>query len=214
MTTTDSQVFGKRYALMLNGANFACEVLQSLQQDGFPPAFLVLPEYAPADSKVVRAFELEPLGPRRRLQDLAGSIPIVYAPQLEQANCAQTLRQQAIEFLLVACWPYLIGPEMIASASKASPNLHPSMLPQHRGPDPIGQQLASGNQGFGVTLHLLNARFDQGDIVAQSILIDIGSTKNRDRLEKRAAQQGSKLFIDAISEYDNGWHTQPQTQVM
>ena len=211
MTTPDSEAPGKRYALLLNGANFACEVLQNLQQSGFPPDLLVLPEYAPANAPATNPATLVQGRPQRRLQRLAGSIPIAYAPAARQADCAKLLQQRHIDFLLVACWPYLLGPELIASVTRAALNLHPSMLPRHRGPDPIGQQLASGDRPFGVTLHLLNPAFDEGDIVAQSALSDTELTANRDSIEKRAAELGSRLFIDAINGYDNGWHTQPQT---
>ena len=210
MTTPDSEAAGKRYALLLNGANFACEVLQNLQKSGFPPDLLVLPEYAPANAAAANPATLVQGGPQRRLQRLAGSIPIAYAPEARQADCARLLQQRQIDFLLVACWPYLIGPELIASVTRAALNLHPSMLPRHRGPDPIGRQLASGDRPFGITLHLLNPAFDAGDIVAQSVLSDTEFGADRDSIEKRAAELGGKLFIDAINGYDNGWHAQPQ----
>ena len=208
--TSSSEACTMRYALLLNGANFSCEVLQCLQQSNVPPDLLVLPEYAPAVERLSPPVDLVQAEPGRRLLSLAGSIRVAYAPATEQARCAQLLRQQAIDFLLVACWPYLIQPILIDSASKAALNLHPSLLPQHRGPDPIGEQLASADRHFGVTLHLLNSRFDEGDIVAQSSLTGITSAADRDSIEQQAAKQGCQLFIDAINGYDGGWQVQPQ----
>jgi methionyl-tRNA formyltransferase len=170
----------------------------------------VLPEYAPAVRQVANPVELVQTGPGRRLLALAGSIRVAYAPVTEQARCAQLLRQQAIDFLLVACWPYLIQPILINSASRAALNLHPSLLPLHRGPDPIGEQMASGERPFGVTLHLLNSEFDEGDIVAQSSLTGIAASADRSSIEQQAAKQGCRLFIDAINGYDGGWQLQPQ----
>jgi len=46
-------------------------------------------------------------------------------------------------------------------------NLHPSMLPRWRGPDPVRRALLAGDARVGVTLHLLTHEFDAGDIIWQ-----------------------------------------------
>jgi hypothetical protein len=73
-----------RFALFSNGANFACEALQSLQLKGFRPALLVLPEYSPAMTPAVTPGSItlvqNPCKPARRLIQLAGPVEIAYAP--------------------------------------------------------------------------------------------------------------------------------------
>jgi methionyl-tRNA formyltransferase len=203
--------FGKpRFALFLNGANFACEVLQSLQHQGFEPALLVLPEYSPAATPASTNLIQRQSKPQHRLSQLAGNIEIAYAPPALQAQCACLLQQRAIEFMLVACWPYLIDQQIVNSVTRAALNLHPSLLPRYRGADPIGEQLKSDEVRFGVSLHLLNSRFDQGDIVAQAELPAPAEHKQRAGLEQACAQLGSRLFIDALNGYDAGWRTIPQ----
>ena len=199
-----------RFALLLNGSDFACEVLQALQQSNVCPRLLVLPEYPPAVSAATQAAPAAQLLTRspRRLIKLAGNIEIAYAPRARQAECAHLLRQQEIEFILVACWPYLIDKLLLESATKAAVNLHPSMLPAYRGPDPIGAQLDCAEPHPGVSLHLLNAQFDQGDIVSQAELVQ--PENDRASLERRCAVLGSKLFIDALNGYDAGWNLLPQ----
>jgi methionyl-tRNA formyltransferase len=121
------------------------------------------------------------------------------------------IRLQSIDFLLVACWPYLISPTLIASAAKAALNLHPSLLPMYRGPDPVTRQIECGERSPGVTVHLLSREFDAGDIVAQARLPAKAPVAERTRFECEAARLGSKLFIEAINRYDEGWQTQAQT---
>ena len=198
------------FALLLNGSDFACEVLQALQQSNVCPRLLVLPEYPPAVSAATQAAPAAQLLTRspRRLIKLAGNIEIAYAPRARQAECAHLLRQQEIEFILVACWPYLIDKLLLESATKAAVNLHPSMLPAYRGPDPIGAQLDCAEPHPGVSLHLLNAQFDQGDIVSQAELVQ--PENDRASLERRCAVLGSELFISALNEYDAGWNLVPQ----
>jgi methionyl-tRNA formyltransferase len=209
--TPDNEARETRYVLLLNGANFACEVLQALQQLDFPPALLVVPEYPPAAIPDAQSVELDAGRPRSRLQQLAGPIPLAYAPAQHQQRCARLIRQRSIDFLLVACWPYLIGAEMIASVSKAALNLHPSLLPAYRGADPVGRQIERGELRLGVSLHLLSQRFDAGDIIARARLPRPGGKVSRETIEREAARLGARLFIDALKGYDAGWRPQPQT---
>lgn len=201
-----------RYAFFSTGAHFSCEVLQALRRENFSPALVVLPEYPPAERPPAESLMPGSAGPQRRLFQLADGVEIVYAPRELQAQCAQVLRQQSIEFILVTCWPYLITAMLLDSASRAALNLHPSFLPDYRGADPIGEQLQSGEIHPGVSLHLLSDNFDEGDIVAQSRLSSTRPYTDRTSLENDCAQLGSQLFIDAINDYDAGWHPQAQNQ--
>jgi methionyl-tRNA formyltransferase len=202
------------FALFLNGSNFACEVLQALQQSNVCPTLLVLPEYPPAMRKTTKAGAagemLTQTLPRSRLLQLADTIEIAYAPRAQQVQCAHLLRQHRIEFILVACWPYLIDRLLLESATKAAVNLHPSLLPAYRGPDPIGAQLSCAEPHTGVSLHLLNSQFDRGDIVAQAELEPGPTDCDRACLEHRCAVLGSELFIGALNGYDAGWNLVPQ----
>jgi len=190
-----------RFALFSSGAFFSCEVMQALIDQDFRPDLLVLPEYPPAARTAEPDLGNIAVAPQRRLLALAGKIDIVYTPAAQQQQCARLIGQSAIEFLLVACWPYLIDAAIIESAEKAALNLHPSLLPRFRGPDPVAQQLAAGEANFGVTLHQLNQRFDGGDIIAQAALRSPGLRPRRDIVEGHCARLGVELFIDAIGRY-------------
>lgn len=211
MTSPESDLPRDRFALLASGANFSCEVLQALREKDFLPTLLVVPEYPPAKKLSAPESEIVMAAPRRRLLELGQEIEIEYVPAARQSQLAHRVQHTAIDFLLVACWPYLISEALITSPRKAALNLHPSLLPDFRGPNPIEQQLASGTSGFGVTLHLLNHQFDRGDIIAQSALHDIDDKENRAYLEYRSAIQGVELFIDALKSHDQGWKPIRQT---
>ena len=192
---------GASFALLSSGASFSCDVLQALNRHRYRPELLVLPEYPPAPKSAHSARDILGASPQRRLLTLAAGIDIAYAPAQRQVECARLIERRAIDFLLVACWPYLIESSLIESARKDALNLHPSLLPRFRGPDPIGEQLAAGDSEFGVSLHRLNQRFDQGDIIAQQALSDPGVNPERSTLEKRCARLGVELFIDAVTRF-------------
>lgn len=211
MTSPEPNLPRDRFALLASGASFSCEVLQALREQHYLPSLLVMPEYPPAKILRDHGTEIVAAAPRRRFLELGQDINISYAPAARQAQCACLLQQTAIDFLLVACWPYLIGKALIASPRKAALNLHPSLLPDFRGPNPVAQQLAIGAGGFGVTLHLLNNQFDQGDIIAQAALSNIDGKADNVYLEHRCAVQGVELFIDAVKSHAQGWKPVRQT---
>jgi len=205
MTTLKNETPTASYALLASGANFSCEVLQALQQRNYLPRLLVLPEYSPATGIQFAHEVMQSTVPQRRLLQLAQGIEIGYAPKAQQADCACLIKHLAIDFLLVACWPYLIDDILIDSARKGALNIHPSLLPEFRGPDPIEQQLECGHSSFGVSLHLLNQHFDQGDIIAQAELDDFEPPADLSCVEHHCALLGADLFIAAALQHEQGW---------
>ena len=196
------------FALLTSGAHFSCGVLQALLRRGYRPRLLVLPTYPPPAKPTATAIEVDN-GPASSICSIGENIETAYAPRVRQREAAASIARRGIEFLLVACWPYLIDREFAASASGAALNLHPSLLPKYRGPDPLPQQLAAGDGRFGVTLHLLDQRFDCGDIIAQAELTETCGDLNLRELESRCAELGALLFIDALSAWPH-WNPQPQ----
>jgi len=71
---------------------------------------------------------------------------------------------------LVLCWgfPWLIPQPALAVPPLGSVNLHPALLPRHRGPIPLAWAIRSGDAQFGVTWHRMDADWDTGAILAQA----------------------------------------------
>ena len=60
-----------------------------------------------------------------------------------------------------------LGKGALAISPRGAINLHPSLLPKHRGPLPHFWVVAAGDKYTGVTVHWINDRIDDGDIVRQ-----------------------------------------------
>ena len=204
MINPESTLREVRFALFANGANFSCRVLHHLIENNFPPDLIVLPEYPDAPDQPVSQLNFKSKTRSNPILAISDDIPLEYAPLSKQTALVPVLREQPFDYLLVACWPYLIDMSIVRSVSKAALNLHPSLLPLYRGPDPVEMQIACKEKNPGVSLHLLSERFDQGDIVNQAA---INQVDNHDRLliENQCAMTGAELFIKAIEEFDHGW---------
>jgi methionyl-tRNA formyltransferase len=64
-------------------------------------------------------------------------------------------------------YPWLLPPEVLAVPRLGVVNSHPSLLPRHRGPFPWAWAVRENDRELGLTVHLMDAQFDTGPILAQ-----------------------------------------------
>jgi methionyl-tRNA formyltransferase len=74
------------------------------------------------------------------------------------------------DLIVVASFPKIIPAKILASARIGALNMHMSLLPRHRGPDPIFSTYWHDDRDAGVTIHWMNDRIDAGDIAAQEAM--------------------------------------------
>jgi methionyl-tRNA formyltransferase len=137
----------------------------------------------------------------------------VYALSSVRSIALQTLLQDlAPDVVCVACFPWRIPAALLTIPTHGFVNLHPSLLPAYRGPAPLFWQLRAGARQSGVTLHRMNAKFDQGAILAQQPLtLPIGA--NSAELDQRHAALAATLLTDYLQRLATGEATAgaPQT---
>ena len=100
---------------------------------------------------------------------------------------------RAYEPDLVVCWgfPWKIPLAALAAPRRGSINMHPGMLPRHRGPVPLAWALRDGDKEWGTTWHYMDAELDTGNLLAQ------GSVPIEDD-DADIAAFGQKLTASAI----------------
>ena len=76
-------------------------------------------------------------------------------------------------------------------------NIHPSLLPRHRGATPIAATIASGDDRAGVTIIRMDDGIDTGPIVARQSWPLSGAERAPD-LEAHAAREGAELLTRTI----------------
>jgi methionyl-tRNA formyltransferase len=76
-------------------------------------------------------------------------------------------------------------------------NVHPSLLPRHRGASPIASAILAGDEYTGETIMLLDAGMDSGPILAQRrVAIEMEDTTGT--LTVKLAQMGAELLRDTL----------------
>ena len=125
-------------------------------------------------------------------------VPVHMVPDAGAASLLAAMPSPRPAAIAVACFPWRLPPETLALAPFGALNAHPSLLPSHRGPDPLFWSFRRGDRVTGITIHLMNGRFDAGPIVAQrSMSIPFGV--DGARFERRLARMGGALLAGAIA---------------
>lgn len=110
---------------------------------------------------------------------------------------------------LVVCWgyPHLVPADVLALPRFGCINMHPSLLPRHRGRIPLAWALREGDPSWGVTWHRMDAGFDTGRILAQdTVPIEDDDVEPVDIEAKVGAKALEMLpwVLDRVSRLDRG----------
>ena len=96
--------------------------------------------------------------------------PTILTPEhLRSAGAVATVMALHPELLVLADYGQIV-PEALLHLKHGALNLHPSLLPRHRGATPIPAAILAGDTETGVTLMKMDAGLDTGPILAQKHL--------------------------------------------
>ena len=82
-------------------------------------------------------------------------------------------------------------------------NIHPSLLPRHRGASPVAAAILSGDEVTGVSVMLLDEGLDTGPVLAQ-IQAHIGRDETTDTLTRRLFEMGADLAAEVLPRLAEG----------
>ncbi len=126
----------------------------------------------------------------------------VHEPASLRAFAAE-LATERIDLLVLASYGRMLPQELLNLPQLGSLNVHPSMLPKYRGATPIQSAILHGDDETGVSIMLMDAGLDTGDVVLQqSVAIAPGETYGE--LHDRLAMIGGELLEQSIDLAERG----------
>jgi methionyl-tRNA formyltransferase len=125
------------------------------------------------------------------------NIPVWKVWQLSNPETIRVLSVYHPDMICVACFSKRIPRDILNIPRLGCLNVHPSLLPANRGPEPLFWTFREGNRRTGVTIHLIDAGMDSGAIVAQEV-IEIPDGIGYSELEKRSSEIGGKLLAKSV----------------
>ena len=113
------------------------------------------------------------------------------------------LRELKTDVFIVASFGKILPKELLEIPKNGSLNVHPSLLPELRGPAPI-QGLILGKGGVGLTIIKMDAEMDHGPIVAQEKATLEPWPDYYSIVEEKLARMGGKMLADILPRYVEG----------
>lgn len=124
-------------------------------------------------------------------------IPVFEVARLRAAETLTTLVRFAPDAICVSCFPRRLPPDVLRLPRLGCLNVHPSLLPDNRGPDPLFWVFQRGDAQTGVTIHLMDEGFDSGPVLAQETIIMRDGVAEA-RLERTCAEIAGPLLAYSL----------------
>ena len=153
-----------------------------------------------------------PVAPAVKTAALELGLPVFQPPGLRSAAAQERLAAMRPEVIVVAAYGRLLPPETLRLPPYGCLNLHPSLLPQGRGPSPVAETLLRGAAAAGVSLMLLDEGMDTGPVLAQKVL-PLDGTETAGALTETLFSLGAGLLLEALPAWVGGrLPAQPQDE--
>ena len=115
----------------------------------------------------------------------------------------EALREHDVELVALAGYMRLLSPEFVARWEGRILNVHPSLLPLHKGLDTHRRALVAGDEYAGCSVHLVTDDLDSGPVLAQA-RVRILPRADPDSLGARVLEAEHAVYPLALEEYARG----------
>jgi methionyl-tRNA formyltransferase len=108
------------------------------------------------------------------------------------------IRSAGPDLLVVAAYGALLKKSLLTLCGIPPLNVHPSLLPRHRGPAPVQWAVVNGDAETGVSIMLLDEGMDTGPLLLQTRRA-VAPFTGAEGLMGELAAEGADLLMEAIS---------------
>jgi methionyl-tRNA formyltransferase len=129
-----------------------------------------------------------------------GISPVLEPARLRSEQAVADVLALAPALLVLADYGQIVPGELLDGPRHGALNLHPSLLPRHRGASPIPAAILAGDRQTGVTLMRMEQGLDTGPVVAQ-VAVPLDGTETAPQLEALLAAEAAELLRGTISEW-------------
>ena len=124
----------------------------------------------------------------------------IFQPEkVRKLEFVETLKQLTPDVIVVTAFGQLLPQTVLDIPPCGVVNLHPSLLPKYRGAAPIQWALIKGENETGITLMLLDAGEDTGDIICME-RIPIEPEDTAETLHNQLADIGARLLVKVLTD--------------
>ncbi|MFH1401348.1 MAG: methionyl-tRNA formyltransferase, partial [Parcubacteria group bacterium] len=133
-------------------------ILEKLVKNDFRPVLVITETDKPAGRKKI----VTP--PPVKILANEYKIPVLQPEKI--LNLKSEILNLNPDLIIVAAYGQILTKEILEIPKFGCLNVHPSLLPEYRGPSPIQYAILNGDPETGVSIILLDEKIDHGEIVA------------------------------------------------
>ncbi|HVS58995.1 MAG TPA: methionyl-tRNA formyltransferase [Candidatus Saccharimonadales bacterium] len=172
---------------LATGVTTTAPVLKALIEAGYHVA-AVVSHYEHGKSRNVRELEVQKVAE-------AHDIPVLLPDK--PAHIVDQLKAYGAGAGVLVAYGKLVPQSVIDIFPHGIINLHPSLLPTHRGPTPIEGTILDGDNRTGVSIMQLVQKMDAGPVYGQSE-IDLTGNETKQDLAAQLAEVGRAMMIELL----------------
>lgn len=133
----------------------------------------------------------------------AAALRVETPARLRSPEATAAVRGFAPDGLVCVAYGQLVPAELLAAFPRPPLNVHPSLLPRHRGAAPVAATIRAGDREGGVTLMVMTEQLDAGPIVEQW-RVPLEGRESTPQLEGRLAQLAATVVPPVLVRWAAG----------
>lgn len=130
-------------------------------------------------------------------------LPLLQPARLRDPEVVEQLRALRVGLGVLADYGQIVPRDVLELPAHGILNIHPSLLPRHRGASPIQATIANGDDRAGVSIMAMDEGLDTGPIVASRGWPTTGR-ETAPELEGLAAREGAELLGATLGAWFSG----------
>jgi methionyl-tRNA formyltransferase len=188
----------------MGSPDFTIDVLMLLQLNGHH----ITAVYTRPDKPAGRGREALP--PPIKTAALALGLPVIQVANFKEPQAVEQLRDFKPQAIVVAAYGQLLPQSVLDIPQYGCLNIHPSLLPEYRGPSPVTAAILGGKEFAGVSVMLLDAGMDSGPVFyrSQIPLLDEDTAAS---LTPKLFKIGAGMLLEVMAQLSGG-NIKPQKQ--
>jgi methionyl-tRNA formyltransferase len=157
--------------------------------------FRIVAVYTQPDRKAGRGQQVT-TSPVKQLA-LSQGLGVVQIETFREAGTVERLAALAPDLIVVAAFGLILPAEVLHLPKYGCLNVHPSLLPRHRGASPVATAILQGDEITGVTIMLLDEGMDTGPILNQRE-VPISDEDTTGSLGLKLSKIGAQLLVETL----------------
>jgi len=141
---------------------------------------------------------------------LEGNLSVLEPDRIKKPEWVAKIKELAPDLIILCAYGQIIPQEILDIPKYKALNIHPSLSPKYRGASPIQSVILNGDTETGVSLMIMDAEMDHGDIISNSKFLISNKPTYKD-LSKQLSDAGAELLIKTLPDYIEG-KIKPQEQ--